>query len=81
MKSWYVYIVRCADETLYTGVTVDPARRLHEHNHSPAGARYTRSRRPVELVYQEQCESRAAACSREAQLKQLRREDKQRLFQ
>jgi putative endonuclease len=54
VTSWFVYIVRCADDTLYTGITTGPARRMQEHNAGgPKGARYTHPRRPVSLVYVE----------------------------
>lgn len=75
-ERWYVYMLRCADGTLYTGVTTDPERRLREHNGARAGARYTRSRRPVALVYTEPAAGRAQACRREAALKKLPRGDK-----
>lgn len=69
-NAWYVYMVRCRDDSLYTGVARDPGRRLDEHNGCrPGGARYTRSRRPVTLVYTEAAPDRAAACRREAELK------------
>ncbi|HEY0721895.1 MAG TPA: GIY-YIG nuclease family protein [Gammaproteobacteria bacterium] len=78
--SWYLYMVLCADNTLYTGITTDVARRLSEHNGDDrSGARYTRSRRPVVLVYSEQLESRAAAARREAAIKKLTRQQKQAL--
>ena len=51
MKAWHLYVVRCSDGTLYTGVTTDLDRRLHEHNVTKRGAKYTRTRRPVELVW------------------------------
>ena len=74
---WFVYIVRCADNTLYTGVAVDVARRVAQHNGAgKAGARYTRSRRPVKLVYSEKAANRSAACKREYRIKQLSRRDK-----
>lgn len=74
MSQWFVYMVRCADQSLYTGVATDVERRVTEHNHSDQlGARYTRSRRPVELVYQETCDNRSHACQREYALKQLSR--------
>lgn len=77
MPSWYVYLLRCADDTLYTGVTTDPQRRLREHNAGgPRGARYTRARRPVELIYSEPATNRAEACRREAAIKKLSREAK-----
>ena len=76
-KPWQVYIVRCADGTLYTGVAMDVARRVTEHNGSGTrGARYTRSRRPVKLVYQQKAANRAAACKREYRIKQLSRREK-----
>ena len=71
MTQWYVYILRCSDNSLYTGVTTDCERRLHEHNHTTRGAKYTRARRPVELAYSETSESRSAAQQREAQIKRL----------
>jgi putative endonuclease len=75
--SWYLYMVRCADDTLYTGITTDVQRRLDEHNGDDRiGARYTRARRPVVLVYSEQAESRSAAASREAAIKKLTRRQK-----
>jgi len=71
---WNVYMLRCADGTLYTGITTDVARRIAEHNgEGVVGARYTRSRRPVTLVYTEPAESRAAAARRETAIKQLDR--------
>lgn len=70
---WHVYILRCADGTLYTGVTTDLVRRVEEHNASPKGARYTRARRPVALVYSERFASRSAASKREAAIKKLSR--------
>lgn len=74
---WQVYIVRCADSTLYTGVAVDVARRVAQHNGAgKTGARYTRSRRPVKLVYAEKAANRSAACKREYRIKQLSRCDK-----
>ncbi|MBT8115533.1 MAG: GIY-YIG nuclease family protein [Arenicella sp.] len=69
---WTVYMLRCADNTLYTGITVDIERRVREHNEdNKKAARYTRARRPVTLVYREQCENRSAASGREYHLKQL----------
>ena len=72
--AWCVYMLRCADGTLYTGITTDVARRIAEHNgEGNPGARYTRSRRPVELVHVEAAASRADASRREAAIKQLDR--------
>lgn len=68
--TWFVYILRCADDTLYTGVSTDVARRVDEHNAgAPLGARYTRARRPVVLVYQESVPNRSAALRREREIK------------
>ena len=75
-----VYILRCADNTLYTGITTNVPRRLNEHNNNNKGARYTRARRPVNLVYQEACENRSAASKREMALKQLSRKQKVELI-
>ena len=69
--NWHVYIVRCNDDTFYTGVAKDLERRLHQHNHSSAGAKYTRARRPVELVYREVAADRSTAQQREYQLRKL----------
>ncbi len=76
----YVYMVRCRDGSLYTGWTTDVVRRLHAHN-SGKGAKYTKSRRPVELVYAEQAATREDALRREAGIKRLRRQDKLKLIQ
>jgi len=72
MKSaWHVYIVSCRDGTLYTGITTDLSRRLAAHNSGKGGARYTRSRQPVNLVFSEPADSRSAAAQREWRIKQL----------
>lgn len=72
--AWSVYMLRCADGTLYTGITTDVSRRVAEHNGDGApGARYTRSRRPVQLVYLEAAASRSDATRREAAIKRLDR--------
>ncbi len=76
----YVYIVRCADGTFYTGWTTDVARRVAQHN-AGRGARYTRMHRPVVLVYQEAQPDRAAAMRREWSIKKLDREHKERLVE
>jgi len=77
--SWQVYIVRCADTTLYTGIARDLQKRIDEHNHGRLAARYTRSRRPVVLVYAETCDSRSQALRREIAIKKLSRSDKELL--
>ena len=80
MSEWTVYILRCKDNSLYTGITTDVERRLEEHNNNnQLGARYTRARRPVVLVYQERLASRSEAARREAQIKQLSRAEKELL--
>ena len=75
MESHYVYILRCIDGSLYTGWTTDLEHRLASHNEG-TGAKYTRSRRPVELVYHEVYETRSEALKREAAIKRLSREKK-----
>lgn len=77
---WWVYIVRCADGTLYTGVTTDLERRLQEHNGTGLAARYTRGRQPVVLAYTEEAPDRGAALRREAALKKLPRSAKETLI-
>ena len=80
MQQWYVYIVRCADDSLYTGVATDVERRVEEHNHhSKLAARYTRARRPVRLVYTEPCDGRDVALRREHQIKRLPKTGKEAL--
>ena len=74
----YVYILNCADNSYYTGYTTDPARRLAEHN-AGNGAKYTRGRTPVKLVYLEAHASKSVAMSREYELKQYRRRQKEQL--
>ncbi len=75
---WAVYVLRCRDGTLYTGATSDLVRRLRQHR-AGRGARYTRSRLPISLVYREEARDRSAALRREAALKQLTRAEKLRL--
>jgi len=80
-NSWFVYMVRCGDNSLYTGIAKDVERRIHEHNSNDTlGAKYTKGRRPVALVYQEACESRSAASRREYEIRQLSRQEKEELF-
>ena len=75
-KDWYVYIVKCSDNSLYTGITVDLERRVEEHNTSNKGAKYTKSRRPVHLVYSETHQDRSSASKRESAIKKLSRSEK-----
>lgn len=77
---YYVYLLRCADGTLYTGFTNDLARRLAAHN-AGRGAKYTRGRRPVELVYWESLSNKSSALRREYAIKQLPRRQKLTLIQ
>lgn len=76
---WWVYVVRCADGTLYTGVTTDVARRVGQHNAGTA-SKYTRSRRPVELAYRQRAKDRGAALRRELAIKKLSRPAKLKLI-
>lgn len=75
-KAFFVYMLECEDHTFYIGSTNDVLKRLHQHNHTTAGAKYTRARRPVRVVYQEWCATYALARSREAALKRLTRAQK-----
>lgn len=72
---WWVYVLRCKDGTLYTGVTTHPDRRLAQHNAGTA-SKYTRSRRPVEMVYRERAKGHGAALRRELAIKKLSRAEK-----
>jgi len=77
---YHLYILKCADETLYTGITTDLKRRVFEHNNSKLGAKYTSARRPVELVYSKKFKNRSLASGEEARIKKLRRVDKLKLI-
>jgi predicted GIY-YIG superfamily endonuclease len=78
-EQWLVYILRCADRSLYTGVTTDLDRRIGQHNAGTA-SRYTRSRLPVQLAYRETTSDRSSALRREAAIKRLSRRAKERLI-
>ena len=86
MSQWYVYILRCSDDSLYSGITTDLKRRVAEHNGVTVGnaknkgAKYTKPRRPVELVYQKKCKDRSGAASAEAALRKLSRAEKLKLI-
>ena len=80
MAEWFVYILQCADDTLYNGITNDLIRRCQQHNAGTA-SRYTRSRLPVVLVYQESQASRSLALKREVAIKALSRQQKELLIQ
>ncbi|MCK4799612.1 GIY-YIG nuclease family protein [Candidatus Parcubacteria bacterium] len=73
---YYLYILECADKTLYTGITVDLERRVNEHNSSKLGAKYTKARRPVELIYSKRFRNRVTASREEARIKSLTRKEK-----
>ena len=73
---YYLYILECADKTLYTGITVDLERRVNEHNSSKLGAKYTKARRPVELIYSKEFRNRVTASREEARIKSLTRKEK-----
>ena len=79
-SNWYLYILRCGDGTFYTGITNDVAKRLEAHRMGK-GAKYTRGRSPLELVYQEQCACHSDALKREAAVKKLTRQQKQLLIE
>jgi len=76
--SWWVYILRCGDDTFYTGYTNDVERRCAVHNNGK-GAKYTRGRRPVCVVYREEFQDKSSAMKREAAVKKMTREEKMRL--
>ena len=78
-QTWFVYILRCHDRTYYTGITTDLTRRLDEHN-AGLGAKYTRPRRPVVMVYSEPAPSRSAAAGREYRIKKLSPAGKKKLI-
>jgi len=80
--NWSVYILRCSDDSLYTGITTDVERRVKEHNGESAnlGAKFTRGRQPVKLVYQEKAASRSHATKREMEIKSLSRDLKLQLI-
>jgi putative endonuclease len=81
MENWNVYIVRCVDDSLYTGIAKDVARRVEEHNaNNLLAANYTRARRPVTLVYQEAVATRSAAGKREYEVKRMSRAEKEALI-
>lgn len=76
---WYLYILRCKDDTLYTGITTNVEKRLHQHRLG-RGAKYTRGRAPLTLVYQEVCVNHTEALKREAFVKKMTRKDKEALI-
>ena len=79
MKYWYLYIVRCSDGSFYTGITTDLEERIKRHN-TGDGAKYTRARRPVRLIYAKKIDSKSEAKRKEIEVKSLSRENKERLI-
>ena len=80
MRHWHVYIIRCADNSLYTGVSTDPARRLRQHAAGAAkGAKYAKGRTPLKLVWQAECPDRGRAQKLEYAIKRLDKSAKERL--
>lgn len=79
-NAWYLYILRCKDDTLYTGITTDVEKRLEAHR-SGKGAKYTRGRSPLTLVYRETCGTHSEALKRELAVKAMSREEKQKLIE
>lgn len=78
-KTWYLYILRCKDGSLYTGITTDVEKRLEAHR-AGKGAKYTRGRAPLELVYREECGDHSAALKREWEIKALPKEEKLKMI-
>ena len=79
--NYFIYMVKCSDDSLYTGITTDIQRRIKEHNSSNKGAKYTKLRRPVSLVYTEECEDRSSASKREYEIKHFSRKEKLALLE
>ena len=79
-STWYLYILRCRDGTLYTGITTDVEKRFEAHC-SGKGAKYTRGRGPLELVYRETCQNHSQALKREWEIKQLPRDEKKKIIE
>jgi len=79
INTWTIYFLRCNDNSLYTGITTDIKRRLHQHNNTKLGAKYTRARRPVVLVYSETAVDKSTASKREYQLRTLTKKQKEKI--
>ena len=80
MSAYYLYILQCADGSLYTGITTDLARRFGEHAQGAKGAKYTSAHAPKKIVYQREFPNRSSASIEEARIKKLRREEKLKLI-
>ncbi|MBV5334537.1 MAG: GIY-YIG nuclease family protein [Sulfuricurvum sp.] len=79
-KAYTLYILKCSDDTYYTGIAIDVEKRLTEHNTSDKAAKYTRSRRPLTLMYQENCSDKSTALKRELAIKRMKRSAKEALW-
>ena len=79
-SAYYLYILKCIDETLYTGITTNIKRRVEEHNSTKLGAKYTSARRPVEVVYSKKFKNRSLASVEESRIKKLKRNEKLKLI-
>ena len=79
-KAWFLYVLRCADDTFYTGTTTDITRRIDEHNTKKCGAKYTKTRRPVELIFWLDFENRSQAQKAEYKFKKLTRTQKEKII-
>lgn len=79
-KAWFLYVLRCADDTFYTGTTTDITRRINEHNTKKCGAKYTKTRRPVELIFWLDFENRSQAQKAEYKFKKLTRTQKEKII-
>ena len=80
-NKWFLYVLNCSDGTYYTGITTDVIRRLHEHNFTKKGAKYTRSRRPSKVVFCHEYESRSASAKAEYRFRRLSRQEKEKIIQ
>jgi len=78
-NTWFVYFLRCNDNSLYAGITTDINRRLHQHNNTKLGAKYTRAKRPVTLAFIETASNKSTASKREYQLRKLTKSQKEQL--
>lgn len=78
---YYLYILECADKTLYTGITTDLERRIIEHNNSKLGAKYTAARRPVKLIFSKKFKNRSNASTEESRIKRMKRTQKLELIE
>lgn len=78
---WFIYILKCSDNSLYTGITTDLSRRIIEHNSTDKWAKYTKMRRPVEMIFSHQCSDRSHASKLEIKIKKLSKKQKEKLIE